>query len=1346
MRRSPDQVFHHLKETLCSYLDTAYKMSNQLAYAERAALTRENGVVTQEPHVETTPLYEPGCFLRDIQFSWMTAGQLAWVSSRLDDLIKNGLPILERRQLHLHQQEALNATWNRDGHPRNLIAATGTGSGKTEMFLLPIMIDILKETLAWPPAPSGPVNGHVSNGLWIPSRSHEVREPGVRALILYPMNALVNDQLRRLRRMLANDRAIDWQDRELHHNRIYFGRYTSQTELAGTWTESTRVSRWNRYYSALEEQWQSLEESERRTGGWPRPGGSEMLCRWDIQAYPPDILITNYSMLEYMLVRPIEEGIFQKTRKWLEDPKNLFTLVLDEAHTYSGARGTEVAYLIRRLLARIGVGEGQLRCIATSASLGDNSPASRDRILDFMAGLFGQPKESFTLIRARELVDQNGEAPRPPQELEAFTDFQERLERDEPLPDCVDALCMALQAQAQDPSAEVRLFRALEAHPAVSRLRRFTARTARSLSEIADHVWDSASDPVMKRMATAGLLAAGTLAREASDDPDAMPLLPSRLHTVFRGLPGLWACLDPNCKSIPGEFLGERPFGRLYAQPREWCEAPCGARVLEVFVCHVCGIVYLGGIPDQDDQLWPAPPPMEGPLVLGPDFYKSYSVYLTEDPGFKSRSPVTMDMYTTKIVKSPSPRLRTRTVWQEPGRNSPDAPNGHNPFPPNCPRCGAWWNAFTGREIIEPVRTKGHQSFAGLVEDTFRLQPARPRKPDEERSDDGGFRVPRRSSTVASRLFNWQRSGKHDSIPRLPSDVNQGRKFLAFSDGRQDAAILAGDLQFNHYRDAVRQLVIRAFSNSTEAMLSVPDLAEEVLRVAVTNGIDPTGTESPNFWPRYRTNAGEASKEASDYVYASLRREIADREIGIEPLVLGRWVINPNVGGNSLEDIPPINLMGDASSTLILLNNIVRLLASENVLLPRELSHDFWPDEVVEPFARRVVRKVRQGVDDSSFVWDPDKDNRLTRFLRAVAESLGATNGLSVLMEELWEYLEVLKLLVPNQAPAGGYGVPITDLALTRLPDRLARCVRCRYVSAEAAAGVCLRCQGNVEQIRTSDLQQERSNYYRLITSYAAQDSTFPDPFPLLVKEHTAQIGADRAAKRERNFQDQFVRSGDHPEDPLADRVDALSVTTTMEMGIDIGDLTAVGLRNMPPTVANYQQRAGRAGRRSDDVAVVVTYAQHRHHDQYYFRRMRDIISGPVRVPRLHLDNDVIARRHFAAIVLHRYFVRFAPELQQSGLFGAFGTARDFKSSPGGLRKFKLLLSDGGVLAELFRECSTVMPDMSSRFSAWICDVVSHVEDIVARAADSDDLLEVLIEGGVLPRYAFPVDVVLSVN
>jgi hypothetical protein len=144
---------------------------------------------------------------------------------------------------------------------------------------------------------------------------------------------------------------------------------------------------------------------------------------------------------------------------------------------------------------------------------------------------------------------------------------------------------------------------------------------------------------------------------------------------------------------------------------------------------------------------------------------------------------------------------------------------------------------------------------------------------------------------------------------------------------------------------------------------------------------------------------------------------------------------------------------------------------------------------------------------------------------------------------------------------------------------------------SEALLAVCVRCGQRTQCVPTATIR----NYYRLAALYALPDAPFDNPYPLRSSEHTAQIGSDEARDEERWFQDLFHDD----QNPYDHRVDVLSVTTTMEMGIDIGSLLCVGLRNVPPTVANYQQRAGRAGRRGSALATVLTFAQARSHDQY---------------------------------------------------------------------------------------------------------------------------------------------------
>ena len=235
-----------------------------------------------------------------------------------------------------------------------------------------------------------------------------------------------------------------------------------------------------------------------------------------------------------------------------------------------------------------------------------------------------------------------------------------------------------------------------------------------------------------------------------------------------------------------------------------------------------------------------------------------------------------------------------------------------------------------------------------------------------------------------------------------------------------------------------------------------------------------------------------------------------------------------------------------------------------------------------------------------------------------------------------------------------------------------------------------------------------------------------------------------KAAIRERHFQDKFISDGPEKEDAKQHRVDMLSVTTTMEMGIDIGALSTVGLNGTPPNVANYQQRAGRAGRRSDSTATVVTFAKDRSHDQYYYSRVADIVTGRVRVPEVHLKNAPIARRHLNSLVLQRFFTEKSRGIGEAeNLFGAFGTVGDFlKDSGSGRGELAKKLGGGGFREAVRSSALEALREWHAEIDGWLDGLPDSVSSALVGATESADLLGVLVKSGVLPRYAFPVDVV----
>ncbi|WP_261557030.1 helicase-related protein [Frankia tisae] len=271
------------------------------------------------------------------------------------------------------------------------------------------------------------------------------------------------------------------------------------------------------------------------------------------------------------------------------------------------------------------------------------------------------------------------------------------------------------------------------------------------------------------------------------------------------------------------------------------------------------------------------------------------------------------------------------------------------------------------------------------------------------------------------------------------------------------------------------------------------------------------------------------------------------------------------------------------------------------------------------------------------------------------------------------------------------------------------------------------------------------------------------EPVPLKVMEHTAQWRSDRAAEIQQDF--------------IAGRVNALSCSTTFELGVDVGELQTVVLRNMPPTTANYVQRAGRAGRRTDSAALVVTYAQRRSHDLARFAEPENMIAGKVRAPLVPLGNPRIDRRHVHSVALAAFFRYqfdtfgtvwrkagefFSPdatEIVPATLVGPFlrplpaAVAYSLAAViPSEAEREELGITDGAWIDELDRLLTEVLAEYAQDIATYEQmrrkafedrkDSVAATYGRVIRTLAERDLIGLLANRNVLPKYGFPVDTV----
>lgn len=1465
----PIGAWEELQDQLKRYVKSAFGTNSPTFEDERAELLDKPGVFFQDPYLELLPQYSTAK-----QLGAIDAADLPGLSeeARRGFIALAGSGLMPPDAiLYVHQQNMLRAALER----KHCVVVTGTGSGKTESFLLPVMASIAKEALrgdsGWkavkPPArPAVPWTSSIPPQ-WDLDRAtarNEARRPAVRALLLYPMNALVEDQMSRLRKALDSDEALDALDKYWGSNRIRFGRYNGSTPVPGhpfkivdngppELNSSKRseliasiknaIKQYEDLVAALgaarialdaadkanapdlplyKSKVADLEEQMRFV---PRMtlGAAEMFHRWEMQASPPDLLITNVSMLSIMLMRHSDprllgdrsdSDIFAATRKWLEEDteNHVFQLVIDELHLYRGAAGTEVGYLLRLLMDRLGLEprSRQLQILASSASLN----ASEDSTYEFLGGLFGfdeaDARALFHIEAGVSLHSQPSVSP------ELTDDFASRCRDLGLAPDNADLLDLLAREFAVSPQSTTPAERLVASFWDAAPPGRHRAT---ALPELLARLF-----PRLPRderiIAARGLFASAARASALAPKiiQPSFPLPRIRFHWMVKNIDGLWATVGTHADD------SRRRTGRLLAESPM---AVDGKRALEVLYCECCGTQLLAGyktlapVPGQHQryELAPMPPAIDGLPESGGSTrtdaqpYSSLGVvhlvpsdwsgiddhdlyewkHHTEERDEKTRRPkdyaaarwVEASIYpATGIVEigSSSSDGSIRCLWFELDADS-EKESKLSAMPQRCPSCHIDYSERLGGRSA-PIRsfaTGLNQISLLLTKHMMGVMPGGPGRKLVAFSD---------SRQSAATLANgveaeqWQHLLRVAVLEQLKQRATGG---VAPLKKRLLAAIQAGDVEAGKrllreppaVLSATELQELKAFWSEANSVHNDPDFATDeakahVLRVQhfspgyvrlddFLHSPNPQKLALPPVWeyltglgvnpagPGIETrrvgekhdwtclfNFGTGSQPAQLAATDFSREKVDSLEKFGGRLRREAWRA---LSGKLLYDLeaqgvgylclrPTLSLEGrgglDAATFRGVCEGVIRILSEERRTDPHQ--GDSRPKEWTE---KQPSGHPREGMDKK----------RTHRYLTACASEH------SVGFEQLREAVrDTLVEAGHGSRDAWGY-VRMTELWVNVVP-RDARpwlCAHCGQIHWQRSGGICSRCNARLAEVPNgpkSAAEIESEHYYASLA--ARKDSGFR----IHAEELTGQTNDQ--AQRQRHFRDIFF-DGEHidyvvdrPVIAQVDSIDLLSVTTTMEVGVDIGALQSVFQANMPPERFNYQQRAGRAGRKGQAFSVVLTYCRGQTHDRIHFDHPEEMTGGIPPQPTVSVTDEqrILAERLVAKETLRRAFQSAGCSWNNSGTpvdtHGEMGLVRDYD----GERRLAVaswFQQEGKQVDKIASvvACGTRITPASLAQQAH--NLPARIDQVASSEPDKNrGLATALAEAGVLPMYGMP--------
>lgn len=1508
--RDPLGSFEAIKENFIRYVQTAFGTKFKSIEDERYALLNSDKVFYRKPWIEPLPDYVSSGKKMDDLSTEDTGGILN--SSELhtfQSLVKTGL-FPASGKLHAHQAEMLKQALLGN----NCIITSGTGSGKTESFLLPLFAQLSKELAGWQQSNSKPLTvdtwwkpaaeGGLSarqivntNGFILSDaarqRSHETRPAGVRALILYPMNALVEDQMSRLRKALDSNETRKWLEENMNGNTIYFGRYNSNVpipgELSKTQSDGTtdintaKVDQLKERLTKIEKESAKVERHIREShlsnedakdlrSFFPRLDGAEMRCRFDMQVSPPDILITNYSMLGIMLMREIDTGIFEQTKRWLdcadlpeehrenEKENRVFHLIIDELHLYRGTQGTEVAYLLKLVLNRLGLHphHSQLRILASSASL----EAGETDSVKFLEDFFGvnNTVKPFKIIEGHN----NTVAPvtkaasklpvNPFKEIAVAYDLSNNdISSTSFLNACehaAETLASVFGITTSGNNVEkllrvitdplLQLKERLYLPCAITDNERITYKAVCSIKvdgddadsqNFAETIFETSPNQEVLQDALRGLLIARALldepafARIQTSIPDDRKLPRFRFHYFFRNIEGMWASVKPDdvdevYKQDEAYRNEERTTGRLYSTTR--INSENGNRVLELLYCDNCGTVLFGGsrlvtVNDADGacfEMLPVSPNIEGipektpAKLVEKRSYQEYAVFW----------PVGDQVYDPTICEPP---INQNRFWRQTTVNGFDQNVYEAQWVPASLHCisgdidfshaktqedsdhwikGYYFtitNNSSNMDICFPDATGQISSI-----ETHRALPNvcpccglnhQKRNTDSWKSKTSSIRGFRTGFAKTTQMF------AKELMYQLPDDEKQ-RKLVVFSDSREDAAQISNGIERNHFTDLLREILVDELHkkvitkhNILKAIEANETANVDEYRAANNNAVEEiegllTLAALPGTLPLVadqRSKAINQIQKIRQKLFSVWELVEIANSVDLAPLVKHFVALGINPGGNDLHlqmkeragsFVPWYDLIDFTNYKWNpgvhtdymneLKNGAFRNLASVffgslfysfessalgymtiNPELPSIAEHarrisfateDFLQilNAVIRILGDKYKHNKNENTNQYPFTEYKHFPKHLRRYVAAIAGRFSRTEN------ELGT--AVLNALQESRLLNSAGEIIIEDLYIqvASASDSVWTSRRGSRPHLHRSGGICTTSftplHVQPDKICNDVWEQNYLSWNAIIQRRK--------PIRLHCEELTGQT--DDQFERQRHFRNVILPDEGNKE---VRRIDLLSVTTTLEVGVDIGSLQAVMLGNMPPQRFNYQQRVGRAGRRGQAYSIILTFCRGRSHDEFYFSNPHKITNDAPPVPFLTMGQERIFKRLLAKEVLRRAYktipINVNNNEEKSSVHGEFGAITNWASYEPQLINW--ITGNRQQIEEVVDALITpTLQTQRNNFVNWICDtssadtLIAKIRSVVSNEEIStNDISEKLAEGGILPMFGMPTTV-----